>query len=116
MTQFNFFPSDERIAQLFGLSPQWEALQPYSDYLGYPMWCALAALFFLLEMLFPRCRTSWILASALITGVIVKLGQVYGWGVFSLGEQIAMFALFTIAALWLWLARFKAPGEASPAE
>jgi membrane protein implicated in regulation of membrane protease activity len=102
MKHFDFFPSDDRIAQSLGLSGQLEALQPYSDYLGYPMWCAIAAVFFVLEMMIPQCRTSWILASAIITGVIVKLGDIYSWGLFSLGEQGVMFFLITIATFCVW--------------
>ena len=108
MTQFGFFPSDERIAQALGIADGWAALEPYAWLFGYPMWCAVAAFFFALEMLAPRCRTSWILGAALITGVVVKLGQVYGWGHFSLGEQVAMFLLLCPLCL-IWRSRFAFP-------
>lgn len=105
MSQFYFFPSDDAIAHAFGFSWQFEAFQAsYSAYFGYPFWCGVAAFFFVLEVLIPRCRTSWILVAAIITGVIVKLGDVYGWGAFSLGEQIAMFLLIMVAMLCFWLA------------
>lgn len=114
MKQFDFFPSDDTIAHVLGLSEQFEALQAYSSYFGYPMWCGVAAVFFVLQVLIPRCRTSWILASAIITGVIVKLGDVYGWGTFSLGEQVVMFLLITIAMFCFWLATVvKHPARSS---
>jgi hypothetical protein len=110
MTQFGFFPSDDRIAQALGLVDGWAALQPYAWLFGYPLWLSVAAFFFALEMLFPRYRTSWILAGALLTGVTVKLGQVYEWGRFSLGEQIVLFVLFSAICL-IWRNRIAFPSR-----
>lgn len=103
MTQFDFFPSDARIAEALGMSAQWEAAQSYAWLFGYPFWCALAAAFFVLEMLVPAVKTSWIMFAAILTGIVVKLGEVYGWGRFSFGEQTAMFLMAACALLALRL-------------
>jgi hypothetical protein len=109
MKHFDFFPSDETIAQTLGVSEQFKALEPYSSWFGYPIWLAVAGFFFVLEMLVPPVRTSWILAAAVVTGVVVKLGEVYGWGHFSLGEQVAMFVLTAALAFGVRTAASHVP-------